>query len=81
MQLMLGVTALGLSLGKKTVNAKEVSSKGKLDDLTAKERTIYMKMSKQEQSLFIKLDTSERSQFFKLTNAQEKSIYLKLNAD
>jgi hypothetical protein len=81
MQLMLGVTALGLSLGKKTVNAKEVSTKIKLEDLTAKERSIYMKLTKEEQSFYIKLNASERSEYIKLTGSTEKSNFLKMNAD
>jgi hypothetical protein len=81
MQLMLGITALGLSLGKRTVDAKEVSNKIKMEGLNSSERSIYMKLSKQEQSLFIKLNASERSQFIKLDGVTEKSNFLKLNAD
>ena len=81
LQLMLGVTALGLALGKRSVGAKEVSNKLKGEKLSAKEKSIYYKLTQAEQSLFLKLDAGERSQYIKLTNDGERSDFLKHNAD
>ncbi len=81
LQLILGVTALGLALGKKTVDAKEVSQKLKGQLLDASEKSTFSKLSKTEQSLFIKLTASERSSYSKLTSEAKKSEFLKLNAD
>lgn len=81
LQLMLGVTALGLALGKKTADAKEASFKIKLESLSATEKSTFIKLTKTEQSLFLKLDKSERSQFIKLTGDTEKSEFLKHSAE
>lgn len=81
LQLILGVTALGLALGKKTVDAKEVSQTAKEVVLSASEKSTFGKLSKTEQSLFIKLTASERSGYIKLTSEAKKSEFLKLNAN
>jgi hypothetical protein len=76
--LTLGVASLGLALGKRTAYARNKSAK--MDppqpEMTAKEKSIYIKLTDQEQSMFLKLDGVERSQFIKL-NPGERSEFLK----
>ena len=81
LQLMLGVTALGLALGKRSVGAKEVSAKYKEKFLSADEKSIYIKLTRAEQSFFLKLSDDERSKFIKLESDRERSEFLKHNAD
>ena len=85
MQLVLGVTAFGLALGKKAVagqaSGQEEYYKIKLDSLNPTEKSTFSKLSKNEQSLFIKLTAKERSSYSKLAGKVEKSEFLKLNAD
>ena len=81
-QLIMGVAALGLALGKKPVMAKEVSVRQKQLNLTKDEQSVFIKLSDVEQAQFIKLDARERSTFFKISakNSSERSNFLKINS-
>ena len=82
-QLIMGVAALGLALGKKQVAAKELTTAYKWKNMTAAEKSVFIKLSAEEQSYYIKLSALERSTFIKHQadwDLAEKSSFLKLNA-
>lgn len=81
-QLIMGVAALGLALGKTPVGAAETSVKMKEKVLSSAEKVVYHKLSAREQGYFLKLDAGERSTFLKHEkwSSAEKSNFLKVQS-
>lgn len=79
-QLVMGVAALGLALGKTPAGAAEKSKCCK--DMKDAEFATFNKLSASEQSLFLKLDQVEQSRFFKFKGDQkaERSKFLKVQS-
>jgi hypothetical protein len=81
-QLVMGVAALGLALGKTPAGAAEKTVAAKEKNLTKSESSIYIKLNATEKAMFLKLDAGERSNFMKHQDwsEAEKSTFLKVQS-